>query len=97
MVRQGIHQRQGELIGGAAVIGVRPLPQTCGGIEQTLRLGTVKDEGPPRGRTAPGLDLRRRLAEHLVEDEPIEETTQRTQQGVEAPGVPGPLRHEDLQ
>src|SRR5437588_12869003 len=44
----GIHQRQGELVGGAAIIAVRPLPQVCGGLEETLGLWTVKAEGPPR-------------------------------------------------
>src|SRR4029453_18998696 len=69
----GIHQRQGELVGGSTIIAVRPLPQVCGGLEQTLGLGTVKDEGPPRWRTAPSLVLQRRLDEYLVEDQPAEE------------------------
>ena len=70
---QGIHQRQGELVGGAAIIAVWPLPQVCGGLEQTLSLETVKDEGPPWWRTAAWLALQRRLDEYLVEDQPAEE------------------------
>src|SRR5712691_7005269 len=94
---QGIHQRQGELVGGAAIIAVRPLPQVCGRLEETLGLGTVKDEGPARWRTAPGLALQRRLDEYLVEDQPAEEAAQGTQQGVDAAWLAGMRQHKGLQ
>ena len=85
------------MIGGATIIAVRPLPQMGGGLEETLHLGTVKDEGRARVADSSGAGPEWGLGEHLVEDQPIEETTQGTQQGVEAPGLTGTARHKGLQ